>query len=330
MKIFITGADGFIGSHLTEELVKSNHDVYALSYYNSFNNIGWLNEINKLKYKNLKIISGDIRDYNLIEKYTRNIDVIIHLASLIAIPYSYISPRSYVDTNILGTLNILEAAKINKIKRIIHTSTSEVYGSAQYVPIDEQHPNVGQSPYSASKIGADQIAFSYYSSFDLPVTILRPFNTFGPRQSVRAVIPTIIKQMINNKKNIKLGNINTSRDFNFIADTVSAFIKCLDAKNVSGKIINIGSGYDINIKKLTEMIAKIMGKKIKIQLDTKRFRPDNSEVTRLVASNKLAKKYLKWKPLYSGEKGLHKSLTKTIQWFSKKENLSMYNNDYSL
>ncbi len=330
LKVFVSGADGFIGSHLTEQLIKKNYRVTALTYYNSFDNIGWLSELNKNKPKNLKIVSGDIRDYNLIEKYTKNVDVIFHLASLIAIPYSYISPRSYVDTNILGTLNILEAAKKNNVKKIVHTSTSEVYGSAQYVPIDEKHPNVGQSPYSATKIAADQIAFSYYSSFNLPVTILRPFNTYGPRQSVRAVIPSIISQILNNKKNIKLGNINTSRDFNFVSDTVAAFIDCIKIEGINGKIINIGSGYDVTIKQLTNIISRIMKKDININSDISRMRPDKSEVVRLLASNKLAKKYLKWKPKYTGQAGLEKGLKKTITWFANKDNLALYNKDYSL
>tara|TARA_B100000575_G_C23128016_1_gene653826 strand:+ start:1490 stop:2485 length:996 start_codon:yes stop_codon:yes gene_type:complete len=330
LKVFVSGADGFIGSHLTEELINRKYNVIALTHYNSFDNIGWLTDLNKIKPKNLKIVSGDIRDNNLIENYTKNVDIIFHLASLIAIPYSYISPRSYVDTNILGTLNILEAAKKNNVKKVVHTSTSEVYGSAQYAPIDEKHPNVGQSPYSASKIAADQIAFSYYSSFDLPVTILRPFNTYGPRQSVRAVIPTIISQIINNKKNIKLGNVNTSRDFNFVSDTVAAFINCINNDSVNGKIINIGSGYDVTIKQLTNIISRIMKKEINIHSDRIRFRPDKSEVVRLIASNKLAKKYLKWKPQYSGENGLEKGLKKTIKWFTNKDNLDLYNKDYSL
>ena len=273
MKILVTGADGFIGSHLTEKLLGLGYKVKALSYYNSFNSVGWLSNINKINLKNLEIISGDIRDFNFLNHHTKAIDIVFHLASLIAIPYSYISPRSYIDTNIIGTHNILECSRINKIKKIIHTSTSEVYGTAQYVPIDEKHPYVGQSPYSASKIAADQLAISYNTSFELPITIIRPFNTFGPRQSTRAVIPTIISQILKNSKEVFLGNQYTTRDFNYVSDVVEAFAKTINNKKINGKIINIGSGYEIKISDLADLISKIMGKKIKIKFDNKRTRP---------------------------------------------------------
>ena len=258
MRIFITGADGFIGSHLTEKLIDLNFDVKALSYYNSFNNIGWLKNINEKKLKKLKIVSGDIRDFNFIHNETKNIDVIFHLASLIGIPYSYLSPRSYVDTNVIGTLNILEATKQNKISKLIHTSTSEVYGTANYVPIDENHPLSAQSPYSASKISADSLAFSYFSSFNLPVTILRPFNTFGPRQSNRAIIPTIITQIANFRKKIKLGNLTTTRDYTYIDDTVMGFVNCISSKDINGKTINLGTENEYSGEQVLKIISNLM------------------------------------------------------------------------
>ncbi len=331
MNIFITGADGFIGSHLTQKLLELNYNVTALSYYNSFNSIGWLKNINKKTYKNkFNIVSGDVRDYNFIYNQTKKTDVIFHLASLIGIPYSYISPRSYVDTNIIGTLNVLEASKHNRVKKIIHTSTSEVYGTARYIPIDELHPVSGQSPYSASKISSDHLAYSFYSSFNLPVTILRPFNTFGPRQSNRALIPTIITQIAYNKKRVSLGNLDTTRDFSYIDDTVMGFINCIKSKNIEGKIINLGSGYEFSGKKVFNIISNLMNSRIKLNEDKKRFRPKNSEIMRLLSNNTLAKKTLKWKPQYVGEKGFISGLNKTIEWYLKEDNLQNFNTDYNL
>jgi NAD dependent epimerase/dehydratase len=325
MRILVTGADGFIGSHLTEKLVGMGYKVRALAYYNSFGNNGWLD--NNSSCKKLEIISGDIRDPYLCESICRNVDTIFHLAALIAIPYSYLAPHSYVDTNILGTLNILEAARKNNIKKIIHTSTSEVYGTAEYVPIDERHPLKGQSPYSATKIGADQLAASYFYSFGLPILTIRPFNTYGPRQSSRAVIPTIITQILSGKKEILLGALNTTRDFNYIDDTVSGFLSSLQTESAYGSVINIGSNYEISIKNLVFLIADIIGVDVSIKTENKRLRPSKSEVDRLWADNTKAKKILNWSPQFSGIDGLRRGLEKTIEWFSDESNLLNYKID---
>ena len=326
-KILITGAEGFIGSHLTERLVKLGYDVKAFTLYNSFNSKGWLDYCDKEIKKEIEILTGDIRDQGSIKTATNNCKIIIHLAALIGIPYSYYSPQSYVETNIKGTQNVLEAAKDLKVEKIIHTSTSEVYGTAKFVPITEDHPLKGQSPYSASKIGADQIAMSYYSSYKLPVTILRPFNTYGPRQSIRAVIPTIIFQILKGKYFINLGSLNPTRDFSYIDDTVEAFVQAIKTKKALGDIINIGSNFEISIKNTAKIISKLMGRKINIKTDKTRLRPKDSEVNRLLASNKKAKKLIKWNPKYSGSQGFKKGLLKTIKWFSEKNNLSIYNDD---
>ena len=323
MKILITGAEGFIGSHLTEALVKKNHSVKCLTLYNSFNNWGWLDILPIEMKKKIKVIPGDVRDKELITKAMKNVDVVFNLAALIGIPYSYKAPRSYVDTNINGILNILNAARELNIKQVIHTSTSEVYGSAKSIPITENHPIIGQSPYSASKIGADQMAISYFKSFNLPVTIIRPFNTFGPRQSSRAVIPTIITQILKNQP-IKLGSTNPTRDFTFVEDTVAGLISAIDNKKSIGEVINIGSGFEISINQLFFTISKLMNKKLKLVKSKNRVRPKNSEVMRLCASIKKAKKILKWEPKYQKIKGLEKGLTKTIHWFENKENLKKY------
>ena len=290
MKILITGAEGFIGSHLTEALVKKNHSVKCLTLYNSFNNWGWLDILPIEMKKKIKVIPGDVRDKELITKAMKNVDVVFNLAALIGIPYSYKAPRSYVDTNINGILNILNAARELNIKQVIHTSTSEVYGSAKSIPITENHPIIGQSPYSASKIGADQMAISYFKSFNLPVTIIRPFNTFGPRQSSRAVIPTIITQILKNQP-IKLGSTNPTRDFTFVEDTVAGLISAIDNKKSIGEVINIGSGFEISINQLFFTISKLMNKKLKLVKSKNRVRPKNSEVMRLCASIKKAKKF---------------------------------------
>lgn len=330
MRIFITGADGFIGSHLTQRLIESKFKVTALCQYNSFNDLGWLNKYKYNSHKNLNIISGDVRDFKFIENATKKSDIIVHLASLIAIPYSYLATSSYIYTNTIGTLNILEAAKKNKVKKIIHTSTSEVYGTAQYVPIDEKHPLNGQSPYSASKISADQIAYSFFCSFDLPVTTIRPFNTYGPRQSNRAVIPTIINQLIKKKQYIELGNIKTTRDFNFIEDTVNAFYKVIISENpkIIGRTLNIGSGYEISIEELYNLISELVGHKSKIKTNNKRLRPLKSEVDRLLANNKLAKKLIGWEPKLNGKLGLAKGLQTTINWFSEYQKNNYTDSNY--
>ncbi len=324
MKILVTGADGFIGSHLCEKLVKKGHDVKAFVYYNSFNSYGWIDSIEKKIRDKLKIFSGDIRDENLVKKAVKGNEIIIHLAALVGIPYSYNSPQSYYETNVKGTLNILQAAKDLKVKKIIHTSTSEVYGTAKYLPIDEKHPVDGQSPYSASKIAADQMAISFYKSFGTPVTIIRPFNTYGPRQSARAIIPTIILQFLNGKREINLGSVNTTRDFSYIDDTINAFVKSITAKNTNGEIINLGSNSEVSIKDLVRIIASEMKVKHQIIKDKKRIRPSKSEVNRLLSKNLKAKKKLKWKPKYIARKGLIKGLRETINWLSESENFEKY------
>jgi dTDP-glucose 4,6-dehydratase len=316
MKVLVIGAEGFIGSHLVESLVSKGHKVTAFVLYNSFNFFGWLENIEKKKFKKIKIITGDIRDFHSTALALKNIDVVINLAALIAIPYSYKASKSYIDTNIIGVHNILEAAKINNTKKIIMTSTSEIYGTAKYVPIDENHPINSQSPYAATKASADQLAISYYRSFNLPVTILRPFNTFGPRQSMRAVIPTIIGQVINNNE-VNIGNIKPTRDFTFVTDIAEAFVRTLSAKKISGEIINVGSNFEVSIKEIIDFVATITNRKIIIKKKQERFRPKASEVNRLICSNKKAKKLLKWSPNYNGKEGFKKALIKTIDWFSK-------------
>lgn len=329
MKILITGASGFIGSHLVEKLISKKIKIRAFVEYNSFNSWGWLDSLSGALKKNIDIHIGDIRDINSVKKSLDGCDTVVHLAALIAIPFSYVSPDSYIDTNIKGTTNILQSCRELKIKKIIHTSTSEVYGSAQYIPIDENHPLQGQSPYAATKIGADQIALSFYRSFNLPITILRPFNTYGPRQSARAIIPTIITQALKNKK-INLGNLTPTRDFNYIDDVIDGFIKCLfSKKKLSGEVINIGSNYEISMEIVVKEILKILKirKNIFLFSDKSRFRPKKSEVDRLCCNNNKAKKLLNWEPKLSSIAGLRKGLKKTINWFKKKNNLEKYKSD---
>jgi len=320
-RILVTGADGFIGSHLTEMLLDQNNKVIALSQYNSFNSWGWLEDIPM--YENLEIVSGDIRDPHFCKEITKDIDIIFHLAALIAIPYSYVAPDSYVDTNIKGTLNICQAAKENKVTRIIHTSTSEVYGTAQYVPIDENHPKQAQSPYSASKIAADAMAMSFYNAFNLPVTIARPFNTYGPRQSARAIIPTIISQIAAGKKEIKLGDLSPTRDFNFVKDTCRGFIALAENDSTIGKEVNIASNYEISMKDTLNLIKKIMKSDVEFITDEQRLRPEKSEVFRLWGDNKLIKQLTGFKVQYPIEKGLEE----TINCFTKSKNLKKYKTD---
>lgn len=325
-KILITGAEGFIGSHLIENLVKKNFKVKALVLYNSFNSIGWLNYLDKEIIKNCEIVYGDIRDNVFIQNITKGIDAVINLAALISIPYSYIAPSSFISTNLIGTYNILEATKINNVSKLILTSTSEVYGTAEFVPITEQHPLKAQSPYAASKIAADQLALSYYKSFDVPVTILRPFNTFGPRQSGRAIIPSIISQLVNKNKFIKIGNLTPTRDFTYVDDTVEAFVLALK-KNLYGEVINIGNQFEISIKSILDIFKKDFNYDFKIIIDKKRVRPKKSEVFRLLASDIKARKLLHWEPKYKGIIGFKKGLEKTIDWFSNPGNLRLYNSN---
>jgi NAD dependent epimerase/dehydratase len=321
LNILVTGADGFIGSHLTEALLEKGCRVKALSYYNSFNYWGWLEDIST--NKNLEIVSGDIRDPYFCKNITKDIDIIFHLAALIAIPYSYIAPASYVDTNVKGTLDICQAAKENDVQRVIHTSTSEVYGTAQYVPIDEKHPKQPQSPYSASKIGADMMAMSFYNSFGLPVTIARPFNTYGPRQSARAVIPTIITQIASGKKKIKLGDVSPTRDFNYVKDVCKGFIAIAESENTIGKEINICSNYEISIGDTLNMIKKIMNSEVEFIVEDERLRPETSEVFRLLGDNKLIKAITNFTPQYT----LMKGLKETVDWYTNPENLIKYKAD---
>lgn len=322
-KILVTGADGFIGSHLTEELVKKGYKVKAFVYYNSFNSWGWIDTFPKDIKEKIEIFTGDIRDPNGVKTAVENCDIIFHLAALIGIPFSYHSPDSYVDTNIKGALNILQASRQLKTERVLITSTSEVYGTAQYVPIDENHPYQGQSPYSASKIGADRITESFYRSFNLPVTIVRPFNTYGPRQSARAVIPTIIMQLIKGFKQIKLGNLYPTIDFTYVKDVVNGFIEIAKSDKTIGEEINIATQSEISIGDLAKEIIKQINPKAEIAFDKKRVRPKKSEVERLYGSNEKIKKITNWQPKYS----LSKGLKETIKWFSKKENIPQYKAD---
>jgi dTDP-glucose 4,6-dehydratase len=322
--ILVTGSDGFIGSHLVEALAQQDCHVKAFVYYNSFNHWGWLEQLPKNLLNQIEIITGDIRDPFLVNQATQGCDIVMHLASLIAIPYSYIAPQHYMETNIQGTLNILQAAREHHVSKLIHTSTSEVYGSAQYVPIDEKHPLQGQSPYSATKIAADQLALSFFNSFSLPVSIMRPFNTYGPRQSARAFIPTLITQILNQQTSIQLGSLHPTRDFNFVADTVAGFIAMAESDAVNGETINFGSGVDIAVGEVAKLISEIMQRPVEFTVDPQRVRPENSEVQRLLACNKKAKALTTWNPQYHGIAGLQKGLEQTIAWFSEKEHLNHY------
>jgi NAD dependent epimerase/dehydratase len=323
-KILVTGADGFIGSHLTEELIRRGYNVRAFIFYNSFNSWGWLDYSEPAIKKNIDIFAGDVRDPYGVKQAMKGFDVIFHLAALIGIPYSYHSPDTYVDTNIKGTLNVVQAARELGIEKIIHTSTSEVYGTARFVPITEEHPLQGQSPYSASKIGADQIAMSFYTSFNTPVAIIRPFNTYGPRQSARAIIPTVIIQIANRQKMIKLGALYPTRDFNYIMDTVNGFIAIAESDKTIGEVINIGSNYEISIDDIIKLITELMNVKIELESDSQRIRPKNSEVERLLADNTKAKKLTGWEPAYGQFEGLRRGLKETINWFSNPDNLKQY------
>ncbi len=324
-KVLVTGADGFIGSHLVEHLVEEGHDVKAFCFYNSFGTCGWLDTINKNIRDSIEIFLGDVRDPYGVKAAMKDCDWVMHLAALIAIPYSYHSPNTYIETNVKGTLNIVQAAKELNIKKVVITSTSEVYGTAQFVPISEEHPLQGQSPYSASKIGADQIAMSFYTSFNTPISIIRPFNTYGPRQSARAVIPTVITQIASGLKTIKLGALSPTRDFNYIKDTVRGFNAVFKSDQSIGEVINIGSKYEISIRETVDLISDIMGVKINIECDNERIRPNKSEVNRLYSENSKALKLTGWYPEYSGKEGFRRGLEKTIDWFVNGNNLKYYN-----
>ena len=323
-RILVTGADGFIGSHLTEELVRRGHMVRAFVLYNSFNTWGWLDRADPEILKSLDVFAGDIRDPHGVKTAMKECDVVLHLAALIAIPYSYHSPDTYIDTNVKGTLNVVQAARELGVQKVVHTSTSEVYGTAKFVPITEDHSLQGQSPYSASKIGADQIALSFYHAFDTPVAIIRPFNTYGPRQSARALIPTVITQIANGQPKIKLGALHPTRDFNYITDTVRGFVAAAESDQSVGEVINIGNNYEISIGDTVRLISELMGSFIEIENDQARIRPDKSEVERLWADNTKAYKLLGWEPLYAGKDGFIRGLQETIDWFGKPENLKTY------
>ena len=320
--VLVTGADGFIGSHLTELLVKCGKNVRAFVYYNSFNSYGWIDKMPEVIRKEIEMFSGDIRDPNGVRTAMKGIDTVFHLAALIAIPFSYHSPDSYVDTNIKGTLNILQAAKDLETSRILCTSTSEVYGTAQYVPIDEKHPLQGQSPYSATKIGADRLAESFYRSFEMPITIVRPFNTYGPRQSARAIIPTIIIQLLAGNTEIKLGALSPTRDFNYVLDTATAFVAIAESSKTIGEEINVASGTEISMGQLANELVAQVNPAAKIFTDEQRLRPEKSEVNRLLGCNKKIFSLTDWKQQYSFSEGL----VETIEWFKK--NKSSYKSDF--
>lgn len=320
-KVLVTGADGFIGSHLVETLLEEGYEVRAFVLYNSFNTWGWLDSFPKEKLDRIEIFTGDVRDPNAVRQAATGVDAIFHLAALIAIPYSYYAPDAYVDTNIKGTLNVLQAARDLNIERVLVTSTSEVYGTAQYVPIDEKHPYQGQSPYSATKIGADRIAESFYRSFELPVTIVRPFNTFGPRQSARAVIPTIITQLLSGKTEIKLGSLEPTRDFNYVKDTAMGFVEIYRSDKTIGQEINIATQKEISIGQLAEELIRQINPEAKIICDEQRLRPTKSEVERLLGSNEKIKALTNWAPRYTFEQGL----AETIAFL--KDNLDKYKVD---
>jgi len=323
-RILVTGADGFIGSHVVEALVRRGHDVRAFVYYNSFNSWGWLDESDADIKDNLDVFSGDVRDPHGVREAVKGCDVVLHLAALIAIPYSYHSPATYVETNIQGTLNVLQATTDLGVQRVVHTSTSEVYGTAQFVPITEEHPLLGQSPYSATKIGADQMALSFHRSFETPVSIIRPFNTYGPRQSARAVIPTIISQALSGQKKLRLGSLSPTRDFNFVADTVNAFVLMAENDAGVGEVINIGSNFEISIGDVVKVIGDVTGNEFEVETDDQRLRPEKSEVERLWADNAKAKELLLWTPGYGGLDGFSRGIKETTEWFSNPENLNRY------
>ncbi len=323
-KVLVTGADGFIGSHLAEALVEREYDVRAFVLYNSFGSWGWLDTIDPEVRDRLDVFAGDVRDPYGIKTAMEGCNAVLHLAALIAIPYSYHSPATYVATNVNGTLNVVQAARELNVEKVVHTSTSEVYGTAQFVPITEDHPLQGQSPYSASKIGADQIAWSYYASFNTPVAIVRPFNTYGPRQSARAVIPTIITQIASGQRTIKLGALHPTRDFNYVDDTVRGFIAALESEQSVGEVINLGSGFEVSIGDLALLIAEAMGVEIEIETDGERMRPEKSEVERLMASNEKAAALLGWRPEYGSREGLKQGIRETADWFAAGANLAQY------
>jgi NAD dependent epimerase/dehydratase len=326
-KVLVTGADGFIGSHLAEALLAKGCGVRAMAQYNSFGTRGWLDHLPGKAASAMEIRSGDIRDPGFVRESMKDCDVVFHLAALIAIPYSYQAPESYVDTNVNGTLNVLQAARDLGTARIIHTSTSEVYGTARFVPITEEHPLQAQSPYAATKIGADQLALSFHLSFATPVTVVRPFNTYGPRQSTRAVIPAIIAQIAKGARQVKLGAVHPTRDFNFVTDTAAGFIAAAACDAALGEVFNIGSNYEISVGDTASLIAEVMGRRAEIVEEAQRVRPAKSEVERLWADNAKAARVLGWKPRYGSREGFRKGLEETVNWFANPDNLRFYRDD---
>jgi NAD dependent epimerase/dehydratase len=324
-RILVTGADGFIGSHLTEELVRRGHDVRAFVLYNSFGSWGWLDG-SEIRH-DLDVFAGDVRDPHGVRAAMEGCDVVLHLAALIAIPYSYHSPDSYVATNVTGTLNVLQAARALGVQKVVHTSTSEVYGTARFVPITEDHPLQGQSPYSATKIGADQMALSFHRSFETPVALIRPFNTYGPRQSARAVIPTVLTQIAAGARTIQLGALEPTRDFNYVADIVRAFIAVAEADAAVGRVINAGSNFEVSIGEMARLAAEALGVEVEVELDPQRLRPSKSEVDRLWADNTLARELVGWEPQYGGRDGFVRGLAETAAWFADPANLAGYKSD---
>lgn len=323
-RILVTGADGFIGSHLVEALVAEGRLVRAFVLYNALDSRGWLDHVPPQSLKGVEIVAGDLRDGPAVLRAMEGCDQVLHLGALIGIPYSYVAPESYIDVNVKGTLHVVEAARRVGVAKVVVTSTSEVYGTAQRVPIDEDHPLVGQSPYAASKIGADQIALAYWRSFGVPVAVVRPFNTFGPRQSARAVIPTVITQIASGQDRLKLGALKPTRDLSYVADTASGMIATLDCRRAVGETINLGTGHEIAIGDLAQLIARLMGKRVTIESEAERLRPAGSEVERLLADNRKAKQIMNWAPAFSGEDGLARGLEKTIAWFRDPANLARY------
>jgi NAD dependent epimerase/dehydratase len=323
-KVLVTGADGFIGSHLVEELIQEGASVRALVCYNSFSSCGWLDSLPKTIIKEIDIVSGDVRDYHSTFQACKGAAYVFHLAALIAIPFSYNAPDLYIDTNVKGTLNVLQAARTLEIQRIIHTSTSEVYGTAKAIPMSEEHPLQAQSPYAASKVAADQLALSFYASFNTPVSIARPFNVYGPRQSARAVIPSLITQIAAGQQQIMTGSLTPTRDFTFVQDTVKGMIAIADSKRTLGEVVNIGSSFEISIKETADLIASLMGKEITLKQSEERVRPDKSEVQRLLADTSKINSLTSWKPSLIGKDGFVAGLKKTVEWFSNKDNLKLY------
>ena len=324
LKILVLGADGFIGSHIVDRLLDAGHDVSAYVLYNSLNTAGWLDRASFSERASVRILPGDVRDPDSIQAAVAGHEIVLHLAALIAIPFSYQAPRSYIETNVIGTMNVLEAARRAGVSRVVHTSTSEVYGTAQYVPIDERHPLVGQSPYSASKIGADQVAHSYWTSFGVPVTTVRPFNTYGPRQSQRAFIPSVMVQVLSGADRLSLGSLSPTRDLTFVEDTAQGFLDVAEGEGGLGEVFNMGSGFEVTMADVVDMICEIAGRKIDIVEDTERVRPENSEVERLWSDSSRIQETFGWTPNHSGRDGLYRGLEKTYAWFRDNYTLAGY------